>query len=177
VYSVMKKHNGLVSVDSRKGEGTTFSLFIPCATDSGSAAAEHPHGLIPGAGNILVVDDDETVRTVTRELLEQLGYRTETASTIDDATELYSVRNSLGVGFDAVIMDLSIPGGKNGIEGIRILREQDPEVKVIVISGLLDNPVFDNPQNHGFTDALTKPVNIAELSRILHNIIGGHQLA
>jgi len=89
-------------------------------------------------------------------------------------TDKVIFRGSLESGrpFDAVIMDLTIPGGMGGKEAIERLKELDPEVKAIVSSGYSDDPIMGDFRRFGFSGVLAKPYSAAEMSQILHTVIG-----
>jgi DNA-binding NtrC family response regulator len=74
--------------------------------------------------------------------------------------------------YRAVIFDLTIPGGLGGMETMKVLKEMDPEIKRVVISGYSQDPVMSNPEEYGFAAALQKPFNITRLTYVLSRIIG-----
>jgi CheY-like chemotaxis protein len=123
-----------------------------------------------GCGRVLVMDDEKSVRKVMQEMLEMLGYTVECTINGDEAMALYRKRKEEGIPFDAVIMDLTIPGGKGGKEAVSDLIELDPGVKVVVSSGYADNPVVAHYEEYGFSAVLGKPYRLQELSRVLREL-------
>jgi CheY-like chemotaxis protein len=91
--------------------------------------------LMRGHGKVLVMDDEDMVRLVTGKMLYQLGYAAEFVKNGDEAITVYKKAKKSSKGFDAVIIDLTIPGGMGGKETIRKLIDVDPQVKAIVASG------------------------------------------
>lgn len=171
-YSIAKRHDGLLTVDSRPGEGATFTLYLPA---SWSRIVEpEPSGavLAPGAGRALVMDDEEPVRKVTGAMAEDLGYEVDYAADGDEAVARYRRAMDERRPFDVVIMDLTIPGGMGGQETIRQLLDLDPEVRAIVMSGYSNDPVLANHRDYGFQGRLSKPFRVTDLTRVLARL--GH---
>jgi CheY-like chemotaxis protein len=123
--------------------------------------------LIMGKGRILVMDDEEIIRDVLSSMLEFLGYEVEFSLDGQDALDKYREAMQGDKRFDAIIMDLTIPGGKGGKEAIHDLREIDPRVRAIVSSGYSNDPVMSNFTEYGFTGVVKKPFKIEELDEVL----------
>ena len=124
-----------------------------------------------GHGKVLVMDDEDMVRLVTGKMLYQLGYAAEFVKNGDDAIKAYKKAKKSKNGFDAVIMDLTIPGGMGGKETIRKLVDVDPHVKAIVASGYAHDPVMSEYKEYGFCGAVPKPFTIEELGKLLQSIL------
>jgi len=122
-------------------------------------------------GKILLMDDEQIILDVTREVLAFLGYTVVFAKEGAAAVELYKKEKAAGHPFDLVILDLSIPEGMNGREAIEKLREFDPHVKAIVSSGYSNDPVMQDYTTYGFSGQLTKPYRINEIKKILEEMI------
>ncbi|GJL49968.1 MAG: hypothetical protein NPIRA01_11950 [Nitrospirales bacterium] len=170
-YSIMKKHEGLIAVDSKLGFGTEFTLFFPAvphAHVSSNAAAVQP---MQGRGKVLVMDDDEHVRMVAGELLTHCGYHYELAKDGYEAITLYKHAVRCGERFSVVILDLTIPGSIGGKETLRRLQQIDPDVKAIVSSGYSHDPVMANYQIHGFQGVVSKPYTLVELSKVMYDVV------
>lgn len=168
VHSIIKKHGGAILVDSTLGEGTVFTLFFP-ATERSVAENDSPHApILPqGKGVILLMDDEQDIHDVTEEMLTFLGYTTLHADSGEEAIALYRDYFETGNSIDAVIMDLTIPGGMGGGEAVGKILEIDPEARVIVSSGYSDDPLLQNYTKAGFANCITKPYQLLELSKIL----------
>jgi PAS domain S-box-containing protein len=171
-YSIAKQHDGLLTVASRPGRGTTFTLYLPASRSRALFGEEAPEEVGSRSGRLLVMDDDEGVRAVTGAMAERLGYRVELASEGGEAIELY--RRGLGEArpFDAVIMDLTIRGGMGGREAIRRLVELDPEVRAVVVSGYSNDPVLANYRDYGFLGRIGKPFRPEDLAQVLDDVLG-----
>jgi signal transduction histidine kinase/CheY-like chemotaxis protein len=170
VYSVIVKHGGHVTVDSEVGTGTTVRVFLPAVESAAAVPAEAEPREAPGQGPILVMDDEEVVRTTTRAMLEVLGHPVETAR---DGTEMLArYREAMAAGrpFRLVIMDLTIPGGMGGLEALRELLALDSGARAIVSSGYSSDPVMADPGAYGFAGVIPKPYCLADLERILGQV-------
>ena len=129
---------------------------------------EEESHLEAGQGRILVMDDEETIRKVFGKMLNHLGYQVEFARDGNEAIDVFLQARNTDDAFNAVIMDLTIPGGKGGLETIQQLRKIDPQVKAVVSSGYSNDQIMSKYQDFGFNGFLTKPFKIVELSRIMN---------
>ncbi|MEW6207970.1 MAG: response regulator [Acidobacteriota bacterium] len=131
---------------------------------------------VPITGKILLMDDEERIRTVTGQILRMLGYETELARNGQEAVEMYRQAMEAGAPFTAVILDLTIPGGMGGKETIQKLLEIDPAVKALVSSGYSSDPAMSRFREHGFSGIVAKPYRVAELKKALEEAIEGQGL-
>ena len=168
-YSIIKKHGGTIRAESALGEGATFIISLPASDSEFVSDSEFPTMLSRGSGRVLVMDDNEDVRSTARVILEELGYTIELAEHGLEAVDLYSKRKEQGTPFTAVILDLTIPGGMGGRETIEKLLEIDPAVKAIVSSGYSNDPVMANYRDYGFRAVLSKPYLPQEMSMVLRD--------
>lgn len=169
-YSIVKKHDGLITVDSEIGRGATFSIYLP-ATEKNTAAQEKVgKNTTIKAGKVLVMDDDENIREVASKMLQHLGCEVDTARNGEEAIGLYFKAKEEGDPFDVVIMDLTIPGGMGGKEAIGKMRALDPTIKAIASSGYATDPIMASFREYGFSGVIPKPYKIGELSEILSEV-------
>jgi len=194
VYSIVKKHGGHITVESRAGigssgtgnlgtgslgTGTAFFIYLPASERElfivQGVAEEDSLGSVSscqyGRGRVLFMDDQPNIREMTGQMLVDLGYEVEVAREGSEAIELYEKAKELEHPFDAVILDLTVPGGMGGEETIRKLREIDPGVKAIISSGYSNDPIMFEYREYGFRDIVAKPYEIKKLSRVLHKVI------
>ncbi len=171
-YSIIKNHGGRITVDSRIGDGTTFRLYIPAAPgkviEEKEQKSEQPFS---GAGRILVMDDEEMIRDMVFDFLGEIGYEVVTAEDGAEAIALYKEARKSGKDFDAVILDLTVPGGLGGKEALKGLVEIDPGVKAIASSGYHGDPVMANFKDFGFSNAIAKPYKIEDLNGVLRDVL------
>ena len=171
VYSIIKKHDGYIEVETELGVGTTFKVYLPASLKNVFMRKGLKEKIQTGKGKILVMDDEELVRKVIGEMLVFLGYEVEFAKEGIEAIELYKKAKAQGQPFDAIIMDLTIPKGMGGKETINKLLEIDPTVKAIVSSGYSTDPVMTEFTKYGFKGFIIKPFKIKELGEVLYRVI------
>ena len=121
------------------------------------------------------MDDEESIRELVAAMLSTVGYEVATAADGAEAIELYSNAKESGRPFDAIIMDLTIPGGMGGRDAIQRLTDVDPGVKVIVSSGYSRDPVMANFREHGFKGVIAKPYKAEELNAVLYEVMSDGQ--
>jgi nitrogen-specific signal transduction histidine kinase/CheY-like chemotaxis protein len=169
-YSIIKNHSGYIDVQTEPESGTVFYIYLP-ASRIKSTVNNKENQPLEGEGYVLLMDDDDTLRTTIRKTLNQIGYKVQLSSNGSEAVELYSKALSSDKPFDAVIMDLTISHGMGGKEAITKLLEIDPKVKAIVSSGYSDDTIMANYRNYGFCGIITKPYEIADLNELLCAVI------
>ncbi len=169
-YSIISKHNGLITVKSEIGKGTVFTIYIPASEEEPSEGKKVKAEPKTGKGKILVMDDDEGVRLVAEQMLATLGFSTVAACDGNEALEYYLTAMESGESFDAVIIDLTIRGGMGGLETLNRLSDIDPDIKAIVSSGYSNSPVMASYRDYGFSGIIKKPYNMNELSECLFQI-------
>ncbi len=175
-YSIIKKHDGHITAESRPGAGTTFHIYLPASKElprdrSSEEGITGLKGKKHRGMKVLVMDDEEIIRDVTGEMLTSLGYEMDFATDGNEAIELYRKAKESGKPFDVTIMDLTIPGGMGGKEAIKKLLEIDPGAKAIVSSGYSNDPIMADFRKYGFCAVIAKPYMVAELSEKLHKVI------
>ncbi len=171
-YSIISKHKGHISVDSTPNTGTTVTVFLPADTAARACTQAEGQEAAPRAtGHILLMDDEESVRSITSRMLKRLGYTTETASDGREAIGKYAAAMKGPRPFDLAIMDLTITSGMGGEEAVRELLAINPTAKVIVASGYSSNAVIADYAKHGFVACLTKPFVLRTLDETLAHVL------
>jgi PAS domain S-box-containing protein len=173
VFSILRKHGGAITVDSRYGDGATFHFYLPASEDEPSEPHRETVTYSSKKGKILVMDDEAIIREVAGEILIHLGYRAEFCGDGVEAIEKYVAAGEAGEKYDVVLMDLTIPGGMGGKETMKRLLEIDPDAKGIVSSGYSNDSILANYDQYGFRGVIQKPYDMGELDRILLQVING----
>jgi CheY-like chemotaxis protein len=171
-YSIVKNHGGFICVTSELGRGTTIQVNFPAARVSERREVRAP--VAPGGGGrprVLVMDDEASIRTLTANMLEFLGYDAEVVDSGTVAIERF--KRALGAGhpFDAVLLDLVVPGDLGGKEAIEHLTGLDPTVRAVLISGYAQDSAMSAYREYGFAAAMTKPYTLQELQATLETVI------
>jgi len=169
-YRVIERHGGFVDVTSKPGRGTTVEILLPAKEARLPAVAEpHVAPATQGAGKILLVDDEDLIRSVGGEMLKRLGYAVLLAA---DGREAVEVVRREGAGLRCVILDIAMPV-MNGWDAARRIRDLDPGLPILISSGHdLSATMGDT---HGVADAryLKKPYRFEGLRRQLEEVLGG----
>ncbi len=158
-YSIIKKHNGYLTVSSEIGKGTTFSLYLPATDEDIDTGTQDYQGAYPCScgANILILDDDEMIRDTCESMLDNMGYNVFHAQDGETAISLYEQAKASCNPIDLIIMDLTIPDGMGGKEALQHILTIDPDARAIVSSGYSNDPVMANFQDFGFLAAVAKP--------------------
>jgi CheY-like chemotaxis protein len=171
-HSIIKKHQGAITVESKPGTGTTFKIYLPASKGKMAAAQDEPVvPVLPENIRVLVMDDDELVRGTAEAMLAHLGCTTVMAGDGAEALALFKDARGKGRPFDLVIMDLTIPGGMGGREAVTLVRQEDPAAKVVVASGYSTDPVLANYRDYGFSAAIAKPFQLNELRKTIKDLL------
>ena len=167
----MIKHEGYITIASEVGVGTTVVIYLPASQKAMVSAQTHSPVLLSGSGRILVMDDEEMIRNVLRQLLASLGYTIECVQDGTEAVAAYQRAQVAGQPFTAVILDYTIPGGMGGLETLVHLRVIDPQVTALISSGYANNPVMADWAYYGFSGVVVKPFRMVELTEVLHQVL------
>ncbi|MDA3900361.1 MAG: PAS domain S-box protein [Spirochaetes bacterium] len=168
VYNIISKHRGSIHVYSEENSGTTISILFPRI---GSSTAPRPKKhkkmtIEKGSGLILVIDDEEILRTTSQAMLEECGYQVITAHTGDEGIKLYTENRDK---INGIILDMIMPG-MSGKETFEKLKEIDPSVKVILSSGFKHDERIQSVMESGILDFIQKPYSLPELSAKIKNM-------
>ncbi|MEO5657908.1 MAG: PAS domain-containing protein [Nitrospiria bacterium] len=175
-YSIIKRHQGHVLVDSRPGVRTTFTLLLPASDKPLSPTGPVANAVIARAsGSVLFMDDDPVIRELAAVMLAEFGYRTVCVPDGEQAVESYRETLSSGAPFDVVILDLTVPGAMGGKDTLSQLKKLDPAVTAIVSSGYSNDPVLARYEEHGFAAMLVKPYRGEDLHEVLSKVKHSHR--
>ncbi len=169
-HSIVSRHGGSIEIDSHIHKGTTITLYLPSFEYGDTKTFEAVVGQKDSSstgGNVLVMDDEEMIRSLTKEMLEHLGYQVSTCSNGEQAIALYNSARQSGNSFCAAILDLTIRGGMGGKETAQSILVENPSAKLIVSSGYSNDPVMADYSKYGISGSLVKPYNAEDLMKVL----------
>jgi signal transduction histidine kinase/CheY-like chemotaxis protein len=166
VYRTVLDHHGSIEVHSVEGYGTSFHLLFPCEQVS-AKNEDVDQTLLSGAGLILVVDDEEYLRTSAQLILQNMGYSTLIAENGEGAIKIYSEQQAK---IDLVLLDMIMPRMK-GSEVFYKLREINPHCKVIISSGYTKDENLQELTDAGLAGFISKPYRNFEMSQLLSKVL------
>ncbi len=168
VYNIVKGHGGIISVSTEKGRGTTFYIYLPLSKKTVERVEPVSQDVLKGRETILLVDDEETVISVSKDMLEALEYSVLTARSGQEAVVVFEKNHDL---IDLVILDVIMPD-MGGEETFNQLRRIDPSVCVILSSGYSLDGLAMKIMDQGCKAFIQKPFTINVLSQKLRDVLG-----
>ncbi len=169
-YSIVKKHDGHITVDS-SNQGTAFTIYLPVAlTDKPKDKEVNDFCPTPSESHILIMDDDALIAESLTEMLSLQGCTVVTVGNGDDALKAFIDATHNNTPFTVAILDLTIKGGKGGVEIVTELRKRNPACKLIATTGYTNEPIIANYKEYGFDAILRKPFTINELTQLLSQL-------
>ena len=171
-FSIVRNHDGHIAVESQVGRGTTVRVFLPAGDQPAAADAAAPAAADALQGRrLLLMDDEEMIRTLASVVFRRIGCDVTVVE--DGAAALRSYREALASGkpFDAVILDLTVPGGMGGLETLGNIRKIDPAARVLASSGYSTDPVLSECLQAGFAGMVPKPYRQEDLIETLARLL------
>ncbi len=160
VYGIVKGHGGYIDVESKKGSGATFVIYLPASEKAAKKVKEERGELMKGNASVLLVDDEEMVLDVGKKMLEKLGYDVLSAKTAQESLGIFEKK---GDEIDLVILDMIMPEMSGG-QIYDQMKAANPTVKVLLSSGYSIDGQATEILERGCNGFIQKPFNLKELS-------------
>jgi len=171
VYGIIKNHKGFINVYSEKGQGATFSIYLPASALEAASEmlSRQKDDIRRGHETILLVDDEDTILDVGEEILKELGYTVVRAKGGIEAIKAFKKNRDK---IDMVILDMIMPD-IGGSEVYDKLKEINPEIKVLLSSGYSIDTMATEIMNKGCNGFIQKPFNVGKISQKIREILSG----
>jgi len=169
VHGIIQTLKGSVQVDSCPGSGTIFHVFLPCAASQDKPTTIQPIALPTGNERILLVDDEEALAAMGKQMLEHLGYRVSVSTNSSDALNTFQ---SQPQDFDLVISDRTMPR-MTGFELAEQIKTIRPDIPIILCTGYSDELEVERAAALGINRMVTKPLGMNELAGAVRSALDG----
>jgi two-component system cell cycle sensor histidine kinase/response regulator CckA len=170
VYGIVRNHGGTITVTSKKGKGSTFSIYLPASKRKATRENRESDTLVPGKETVLLVDDEDMILDVGTQILEKMGHKVLKAKSGQEAIELYQKRKGF---VDLVILDMIMPDVSGG-ETFDRIKAIDPEAKVLLASGYSIDGQATEILKRGCNGFIQKPFRMRDLSVKMQEVLGEH---
>ncbi|MFH1738355.1 MAG: PAS domain S-box protein [bacterium] len=167
-YGIVKQHDGWINVYSESGKGTTFKIYLPAEEEAAPRAEKKQEEEVRGGTEtVLLVDDEEMIRSLGESILQDLGYTALLAADGREALDLYRRERER---IDLIILDLSMPH-LSGREVLEQIHAMDPDAKVIISSGYSRKSLTEPFEEIGAAAYVAKPYRFADLARTVREVL------
>jgi PAS domain S-box-containing protein len=170
--ALVRSHGGIIDIEPASVRGTVVRIYLPAATSTRNGVSideisQSPGGSVhPDSGRrhrVLVMDDDKDIRIITKKILVGHGFDVYCTKDGREAIEVYQKAHIMGAPFDVALFDLDVRGGMGGKDAVARLRRDFPSIRVILMTGYVDDVLLENHREHGFSGVITKPFQIDKL--------------
>jgi len=169
-YSIVKKHGGLITVESDAGNGTVFHIYLQASAENIIVSGEQKQVFNNYGKRVLVMDDDKTIIEMIGKMLSYMGFQVVSALHGEEAVDIYRRFLDAGTPFDVVIMDLTVPGKMGGVEAMEELKKIDASVTALVSSGYSNDAVMANYKKYGFKGVIAKPYSLDDVQQAVSSL-------
>jgi PAS domain S-box-containing protein len=168
-YSIIKKHDGIIHVESELGKGSTFFIYLPSKNPATRTTDDTHVVKHRGDGLIVIMDDEEFILEILGRMLTDMGYEVIQTRSGEELLAKVDELENLGRKVKAGILDLTIPGGMGGRDAVKKLREKYSVLPIFASTGFSEDPVMASPGQFGFTASICKPYRKFELAALLNS--------
>jgi signal transduction histidine kinase/ActR/RegA family two-component response regulator len=171
-YGIIKSHGGIINAHSKKGEGSTFYIYLPASEKTIEREQSVIDTIINGKGKVLLIDDEEMIIKVAGGILHQLGYEVMVARSGREAVEIFQANKD---NIDIVILDMIMPdmGGSETFDALKVIR---PDIKVLLSSGYSVTGEASKILDRGCDGFIQKPFNIKQISHKIREVMNVNRL-
>ncbi|MGM0596833.1 MAG: PAS domain S-box protein [Myxococcota bacterium] len=171
VRSIIEKHKGWINFTSKKGEGSTFSVYLPVTNRKPvSEKSIKDFGKFEGEKNLLLLDDEPLIRKLSGKIFNYFGFKVSLAKNNSEVLEIFKEKLKQNYRYDLVILDLILPDSESSLKINQKLKELDPEVKTIISSGYSNSSLMADYRKYGFDGLLRKPYKMDDITELLSNL-------
>jgi PAS domain S-box-containing protein len=173
-YSILTRHNGKITVDSKIDIGSKFTFYLPAFPDVVIKSEEKSHTIKKSFSKdirILILEDEKPIRVLLEKFLRKNNFYVESAADGEKIIKIYQESFDKGQEFDIVILDLTIKGGMGGDETFQELLQINPNVKAIVASGYSTKKILSDYKHFGFAGMLSKPFMMSDLLKEIERLL------
>lgn len=168
VHAIIRNLNGHIAVYSEPGEGSTFRIYLPVIESEEPGEETASVDMLPcGTERLLIVDDEDSITEVEKQMLEPLGYQVTTTTGSFEALRLFEQNPA---GFDLVVTDMTMPG-LTGIELIEKLRQSRFDIPVVLCTGYSEIINVEQARSHGIEECISKPITVAVLAKAVRSAL------
>ena len=170
-YTIVKKHGGVITVESTFGKGACFTILLPSAEDQELDKEEIENNSIKIKGTALIIDDNQSIQDILSEILSHIGLKTQITDSFESAIVTISKNKKNGFYFDYIIIDLTIPGNNNAINTTEQIKKLSPDSKIVISSGYSNDINITEFKKAGFSGALVKPYRFEDVTQLFSELI------
>jgi CheY-like chemotaxis protein len=167
VYGIVKQNGGFIQVDSEKGRGTTFEIYLPAVEGSTEPKTMPSHEVSPGSESVLVVEDDHSLRKLVCNILEKYGYQVQEAPNGEEALKVIAENEKP---IHLLVTDVIMPGMGGRMLAER-LQSQQPDIKVLFMSGYMDQTISHQDLSAAELNFIEKPFSPQKLANKIREIL------